>query len=102
MRFKDFINEELQGLFGKVKAANPVAIDHFKDKKFFVPPQAKSKGKSSVQAMTDGNKAVATAPMPSANLTAAKKQHTLKKPSSEKTQHFRQPKAKTVKPPLGL
>ena len=102
MRFKDFIKEDLQGLFGKVKAANPPAVDHFKDKKFFVPPQAKPGGKSSVQSMTDGNKAVATAAMPSVGLPSSKKQHTLRKPSSEKTQHFRQPKPKTVKPPLGL
>ena len=102
MRFKDFINEDLEGLFGKVKAANPVAVDHFKDKKFFSPPNAKTKGKSSVQRMTDGGKAIASAPMPSANLTTTKKQHTLSKPSSDRTQHFRQPKPKKVKAPLGF
>lgn len=102
MRFKDFINEELEGLFGKIKANNPTLVAHFADKKFFVPPNAKPKGKSSVQSMTDGNKAVATAVMPSMGLPSSKKQHTLKKPSSDKTQFFRQPKAKKVKPPLGL
>ena len=100
MRFKDFINEDLQGLFGKVKTTNPVAVDHFKDKKFFVPPNAKPKGKSSVKSMTDGEKALTTAVMPSTSIPSSKKQHTIRNPS--KQPYFKPAKTKRVKSPLGF
>lgn len=102
MRFRDFINEDLEGLFGKVKVINPGETEHFATKKFFSPPHAKGKGKSSVKSMTDGNKAIASAVMPSTSLPSSKKQHTLKKPSSDKTQFFKPFRTTQVKPPLGL
>jgi len=101
MNFKDFVNEELEGLYGKIKANTPGEVQHFADKKFFVPPNAKSKGKSSVKSMTDGNKSIGKAVMPSTGLPTSR-QHTLMNPSSEKTQFFRKVKPKQIKTPLGL
>lgn len=97
MTFKEFLqNEELQGLFGKIKPINPGTIQHRIEKKN-LKPEVSKKG-TSVGRSFQGEKAILKTPTPSLSAT---KQVSLK-PPSERKDWFKKPKSKPVRPPLGL
>lgn len=93
MTFKEFLqNEELEGLFGKVKSIVLPAKGAV-DKELKRPKKG-----TSVSRSFQGEKAIIKTPTPSLSTV---KQISLK-PPSERRDWFKQPKSKPVHPPLGL
>jgi hypothetical protein len=95
MTFKEFLqNEELQGLFGKIKAINPGTLSkRIADKEVRRPKKGTSVGRA-----FQGEKAIIKTPTPALSHV---KQVSLK-PPSERKDWFKQPRSKPVRPPLGL
>jgi hypothetical protein len=106
MRFKEFLQkEELQGLYGNPVKVNPARVDHALDKKFWTgvadTPSTKKRGGSDIKRMMGGQKTMAKASMPSANLP---QQVTLRR--NNPGEFFKPPKKSStptkVKSPLGI
>ena len=100
MTFKEFLQLELQGVFGTPVKVDPVKADHSMEKKFFQPSTSSKKGGSTIKRMMRPEKMIASSPRPSG---ATPKQVTLQSNLDKKPEFFKMPsKPKQIKPPLGL
>lgn len=66
MRFKEFIHNELAGVFGQVGEINPEIIGHRIEKRLNVSDMTKSRntGKSTIKRMMSAGPGVASTPRP--------------------------------------
>lgn len=97
MRFKEFYNEELQGLFGKIKALNTGTLAHRVEKNSRKPDVAK-KG-TTVSRMMSGPD-VTTTPRP-AGITIPKKPMTIPTNFTDRSKQLTgKPKVKDIAAPI--
>lgn len=99
MTFKDFFySEELEGLFGKIKALNPGTVAHRIEKNFLKSDVSK-KGRTIQRMMSAGPK-MTTSPRP-AGITPSKKPMTIPTNFLDKSRQFTEkPRVKRVNTPI--